>query len=227
MSSPPRWELACFDLDGTLITGTSISQFLADSLGQREQLLELERSYAAGEISNADVETQTAASLGGQTIEWVSQAVTTVPCISGIDQTVSALRAHNIPAVIATVTWRFAAEIIRERHGFLAACGTEMSHDDDGVLGGEVSRQFDEHDKRRFIEEYFARHGLALDRCIAIGDSRSDVPLFACVGFRSLSTPRTRRNPRIGRPDAVRDVRDGRRALERERRFSAVGRRRG
>lgn len=49
-----RW-LACFDLDGTLVRGTTVSQHLADRLGQSEQMAELERRYAAGEISNAVV----------------------------------------------------------------------------------------------------------------------------------------------------------------------------
>jgi phosphoserine phosphatase len=183
MGSLPRWELACFDLDGTLVRGTSVSQFLADRLGEREQLLKLEERYAAGEISNAQVAIETAASLGGRTVGWVSDALAAIPCISGIDETVVALRARNIAGIIATITWRFAAEMMRERHGFLAACGTEMHQDDAGVLSGRVSRQFDEQDKRRFVEDYCARNEIALERCVAIGDSRSDIPLFGAVGF--------------------------------------------
>jgi phosphoserine phosphatase len=47
-----RWRLACFDLDGTLVRGTTVSQHLADRFGQSEQMAELERRYATGEISN-------------------------------------------------------------------------------------------------------------------------------------------------------------------------------
>lgn len=50
----PFWELACFDLDGTLVRRTSISQFLADKLGHRDELVALEDKYAKGEISNTD-----------------------------------------------------------------------------------------------------------------------------------------------------------------------------
>ena len=164
-SPGPRWELACFDLDGTLVTGTTISQFFADRLGHGEELAVLERRYAAGGLSNAAV------------------ALADIPCIRGIEETVSALSARGIPALLCTVTWRFAAEVLRERYGFAAVCGTELREEPGGVLSGRVSRYFDEHDKRRFVEEYCARAGIALERCFAVGDSRSDIPLFGAVGF--------------------------------------------
>jgi phosphoserine phosphatase len=179
----PAWELACFDLDGTLVTGTSISQFFADRLGHGEELAALERRYAAGEISNADVADLTAARYAGRSRDWVRTALAAVPCIHGIEDTVSALAARGIPSLLCTVTWRFAAEVLRERYGLVATCGTELSEEPDGVLSGRVSRYFDEHDKRGFVEDWCAARGLRLERCIAIGDSRSDIPLFGAVGF--------------------------------------------
>lgn len=58
MSTAPEsngWRLACFDLDGTLVRGTSVSQHLADRFGQSEQMAELERRYTSGEISHSVV----------------------------------------------------------------------------------------------------------------------------------------------------------------------------
>jgi phosphoserine phosphatase len=177
------WELACFDLDGTLITGTSISQFFADRLGYGEELAVLERRYAAGETSNADIADLTCSRFAGCTLEWAAAELADVPCIRGIEPTVAHLAARGIPSLLCTVTWRFAAEVLRERYGFAAACGTELAEEPAGVLSGRVSRYFDEHDKRRFVEDYCAGAGIALERCIAVGDSRSDIPLFSAVGF--------------------------------------------
>lgn len=50
-----RWRLACFDLDGTLVRGTSVSRHLADRSGRGKRMAELERLYATGEISNSVV----------------------------------------------------------------------------------------------------------------------------------------------------------------------------
>ena len=42
---------------------------------------------------------------------------------------------------------------------------------------------FDEHDKRNFVERYCIARSIPMEHCIAIGDSRSDIPLFGAVGF--------------------------------------------
>jgi hypothetical protein len=46
-----------------------------------------------------------------------------------------------------TVTWSFAAEEFRRRHGFAAVSGTELDLDPGGVPTGAVRRRFDEWDK--------------------------------------------------------------------------------
>jgi phosphoserine phosphatase len=97
--------------------------------------------------------------------------------------------------LLATITWRFAAEVLQERHGFAAVCGTELTVVD-GILGGEVCRYFEEDDKLRFVEEWCAERGIPLADVAAVGDSRSDLPLFRRTG-RSVAlnaTPEARRS---------------------------------
>jgi len=53
----------------------------------------------------------------------------------------------------------------------------------DGVLSGAVSRYFDEHDKLLFVEDWCAQNGYSMSQVAAIGDSRSDVPLFHRAGM--------------------------------------------
>lgn len=53
----------------------------------------------------------------------------------------------------------------------------------DGVLSGVVGRYCDEHDKARFVEEWCAQNGHSMSEVAAIGDSRSDVPLFRRAGM--------------------------------------------
>lgn len=105
-----------------------------------------------------------------------------MPCIGGIEETVRALTGAGRRVLLATVTWRFAAELVAERYGFEAACGTEMGMDG-GRLSGSVSRYFDEWDKLRFVEGWCSANGYALADAAAVGDSRSDVPLFERAGL--------------------------------------------
>ncbi len=178
-----RWRLACFDLDGTLVQATSVSQHLADRFGQTLQMAELERRYAAGDISNAVVADEQAAMYGGMPLAQVVEALDDIPCIEGIDATVNALREQGVDSLLCTVTWRFAAEEFCRRHGFIRGSGTEIDLEREDTLNGKVRRHCNEWDKLEFVRSHCAEAGIGLEDCIAIGDSRSDVPLFEAVGF--------------------------------------------
>jgi phosphoserine phosphatase len=182
MSITAPWRLACFDLDGTLVRGTSVSQHLADRMELGEEMAELERRYAAGEISNSLVAVEQARGWSHLRVAELTAMLSDIPCIDAIDATLAELRSRGIDSILATVTWSFAAEEFGRRHGFLEVSGTEieLAH---GRPTGAVARHFDERDKLAFVSSYCDRHGIDLAECIAVGDSRSDVPLFGAVGF--------------------------------------------
>lgn len=168
-----RFDVVCFDLDGTLLRGTTIALFTAERLGRTGELVELEERYIA------DASARWFDGLPLARVEgWLEEA----PWISGIDETVNILKKHGLRVILGTLTWRFAAEVLRERHGFDAISGTEMGVTG-GRLTGRVARYFDEHDKLRFVEDYCRGLGVPMSRCAAVGDSRSDVPLFGEAGL--------------------------------------------
>ncbi|MGH3867152.1 MAG: HAD hydrolase family protein [Pseudonocardiaceae bacterium] len=51
------------------------------------------------------------------------------------------------------------------------------------LLSGRVSRYFNETDKLKFVQRWCAANGYHLGEVAAVGDSRSDVPLFQKVGM--------------------------------------------
>jgi phosphoserine phosphatase len=177
------WRLFCFDLDGTLIYRTSTCQHLADHLGHADSHRDFEDRYATGAISNREVAEGTAFHYRGRTVAEITAYMQSVPLIGGINETMEYLRRKSIPALLSTVTWRFAAESIARRFGFVDFSGTEMSEDDQRMLLGVVSRDCDEFDKRDFVAGFCSAHGIAASQVVAIGDSRSDIPLFQWSGF--------------------------------------------
>jgi phosphoserine phosphatase len=146
-------------------------------------MAELERRYNSGEVSNSVVAEEQARNYRGIPLPQVVAKLSDIACIEGIDATLTALRDRDIELLLGTVTWSFAAQEFRRRHGFAAVSGTEIELDSDGVLTGEVKRHFDEWDKREFVRSYCDANGIDLAACIAVGDSRSDIPLFEAVGF--------------------------------------------
>jgi phosphoserine phosphatase len=178
---PGFYPVVVFDLDGTLLRGTSVSLLLAQWLGQTEEIAELERAFHAHEISNSVVADTSAGWLAGQSTAEAWRVLTEGTWIAGMTETFQALTATGVSLLLGTITWSFAAEMLRERYGFAAVSGTEMGATD-GVLSGTVSRYFDEHDKVRFVESWCAQNGFSMSQVAAVGDARSDIPLFRRAG---------------------------------------------
>jgi phosphoserine phosphatase len=74
-----RWAVVAVDLDGTLVHGTTACLHLGDWIGHRPIIEELERRFASGEISSADVADADAPFYKGRSLEEVAEAMASVP----------------------------------------------------------------------------------------------------------------------------------------------------
>lgn len=175
------YPVVAFDLDGTLLRGTTVSLMLAQWLGQDEEISQLEEAFHAGEISNRVVADATASWLAGQSPADAWRVLAKGRWIAGMAETFQTLAAAGANLLLGTITWSFVAERLSDRYGFAAFSGTELQVTD-GVLSGSVTRYFDEHDKLRFVQQWCHRNGFSMGEVAAIGDSRSDVPLFRRTG---------------------------------------------
>lgn len=171
-----------FDVDGTLVPGTSSGQHLADLLGHAESVREAEAGYAAGVLTNQQVAVLDARGWTGFTPEQVSQFLGALPLVQGIDVTVTWCRDHDLVPVLGTLAWESVGGYLCRRFGFEQACGPSLELVD-GRYTGRVMTHFDEWDKRDFARTVAADLGFDLVHCAAVGDSRSDLPLFAEAGF--------------------------------------------
>jgi phosphoserine phosphatase len=91
-----RYRVVAFDLDGTLLMGTSVSLLLADWQGKTEAIDELERAFHAGEISNSMVADAQAGWFVDRSVMEVREVLASGPWIAGIGET--------IPVTIMTCT---------------------------------------------------------------------------------------------------------------------------
>jgi phosphoserine phosphatase len=177
-----QYKVVSLDLDGTLLPETSVSLWLAEKTGHAPLLAELEDRFRRGEIPNSVIADASANWLRGMREQDVWSWLSEARWIDGIQPVIDALRHRGIKVLLGTITWKVAAEFLKARHGFDAVCGTEMEIRD-GILSGRVSRYFDEHDKQRFVAAYCHGLGISRQECVAVGDSRSDIPLFKEVGL--------------------------------------------
>jgi HAD superfamily phosphoserine phosphatase-like hydrolase len=172
-----RFGVVLFDLDGTLLRGTSVSVVLAAALGRAGELDALEQAYRDGRVTNAAIADASAPWFTGRRVDQVVRALDDGPWIDGIAETVAALADAGTHVALATITWRSAAEAVARGFGLHSWCGTEMEVVD-GVLTGTVARICHADDKAAFAASLAERYG---GPAAAVGDSRSDLAMFGVV----------------------------------------------
>ncbi len=170
-----------FDVDGTLVPGTSSSVFLAGFLGHRDELAAAEDGYASGALDNRQVSELDAAGWAGVPEEQVLGWLDGLPLVSGISETVAWCWSSGLVPVLATLAWSPVGGYLADRFGFHSFSGPQLETAG-GRFTGRVARHFDEYDKRDFALAQARELGFDPLWCGAVGDSRSDLPLFASVG---------------------------------------------
>lgn len=174
------FSIVFFDIDGTLVPTGSTSSFLAARLGHQHDLDRAEEQYARGELSNQEVSAIDARGWTGAPTATIDRWLEDLPLINGVDAVVSWCRRHQIEPVLASLAWQPVSTSIARRYGFTPNGGPRVAVSG-STYDGTVAEHFDEYDKRDRALALAIERGLSADKCCAIGDSRSDLPLFEAV----------------------------------------------
>src|SRR5436190_17921 len=138
------FKLTSFDLDGTLIPPpATICLHLSRWLGHEDVLAGLEVAYAEGRIDNHEVAERDAIYYAGRGRSEIDQELATLPLVQGIPETLARLREMKMLLLVATITWRFAAENLADRFGFDAVTGCVMEEDSSGRFTGRVRQHIE------------------------------------------------------------------------------------
>ncbi|MDR2988284.1 MAG: haloacid dehalogenase-like hydrolase [Nocardiopsaceae bacterium] len=171
-----------FDVDGTLVTGKSSAQYLAGFIGHEDLVAAAYAEWDAGLRDSASVELLDAGGWAGVSRGEVREWLTGLPLVDGIPDVLAWCSRNDVLAALATLAWEPVGEYLCDVFGFEASCGAGLELAD-GCYTGAVAHHFGPFAKRDFAQELAGSAGLSMNRCAAIGDSRSDVPLFGDVGL--------------------------------------------
>ncbi|MGH3672746.1 MAG: haloacid dehalogenase-like hydrolase, partial [Pseudonocardiaceae bacterium] len=122
----PRYPVVVFDLDGTLLRGTTASLVIAESMGRRAAAEELERLYRPREVASYEWTAREAALFAGTHPEQIRDHLRGAPWIGGLRETFAALTDAGCILLLATLAWRFVSEALEHRPWFAAVSGAEM-----------------------------------------------------------------------------------------------------
>jgi phosphoserine phosphatase len=168
--------LHVFDMDGTLLRGTTAPIEISRHIGREEPLAELERGFAAEEITAAEFAVEMRALWEDLTAELVVRIVADAPWIEGIEDVCADIARRGERSMLVTMSPDFFANHLGDR-GIDVVYASRFPPlpfvapiDPTGILNPA--------DKVRLAEAERAAHGLPRSACVAYGDSMSDIPLF-------------------------------------------------
>lgn len=178
------------DLDGTLVTATTACVHLDGWIGHGPVIEDLERRCAGGEITDTQVAESYAPFYRDIAVADASAVMAQISSLDDIALGVSLLSGRGLDAVIATVSWSFAAEALADLWGFTRVRGADLEVDGaTGLFTGRVSRHCEPEDKVTFVAEQCQRSGSVWIRSWPSGMDDQTCRCFIPSGSASRSTP--------------------------------------
>jgi phosphoserine phosphatase len=162
-----RPGLAVFDMDGTLLPGTTACQQIALAAGDPETVACLEFEYKRGLIDSTTFAKRAIESWAVASGNVYRRAFDACPKIGGIDRTLRSLRARSFTTCLITMGPKEFAE-----------CFEAFDH----VYGSKFPAHIiDPAEKPIIVRKLQRELGVDDARTIAFGDSDSDIPLFSAL----------------------------------------------
>lgn len=171
--------LHVFDMDGTLLRGTTANLQLSEYLGCLEEMQDLERRFAAGLLDEPAIAGELCGLWGELTDQVVAEVVEKAPWIAGIETVCADIAARGETSMLITMSPEFFARHLRQFgidivHGArYPALPITTPIDPTGLLTPTHKVEYTERTRERL--------GVSTERCVAYGDSISDAALFAAL----------------------------------------------
>lgn len=175
--------MVSFDLDGTLTIGTTCLQYYVKKLGAEAKAIDLENLYKNYKIDDDEIANRYAKILKGTSKKQLDEWTSEIPRMSNIKEAVGKLKQIGFAVGITSIGPIFASEYFQCRLGFDFISGSEHEFID-GIHTGKMLNILTGDDKVRIVQKLSKERNIKMSEIIAVGDSRSDIPIFEKVGYR-------------------------------------------
>ncbi len=132
-------------------------------------------------LDNREVAQGTANLFRGVSTNTINELLNNIPTIANMARVYLNLKERGIVVILASIQWRFLVEQFAREYGFDSYCGTEMKRLN-GVLTGEMENYCNAQDKLQYCLDICKSYNIPGADTIAIGDCRSDHPVFRVAG---------------------------------------------
>ena len=180
-----KYDLVCFDMDGTLTNVRSSWKWVHECFG-----VDSEPNYRAflnGEIDEPEfMRRDIGLWLNVKPrlhIDDIAVTFRDMPLVDGIQETIACLAANGIRSVIVSGGISLAARMLNDEFGFDGYIADEIVTDADGYVTGEGRMNVDLADKGIQVRNFIGKFGTTPERTVSIGNSFTDIPMFKTTGL--------------------------------------------
>ena len=186
-----KYDLAIFDMDGTLTTANSSWRFILEEFGGENH--DTYMQWVNGEIDESEFMRRDIAiwkeAKPDVSAKDIAKMMRAIPLIDGIQETVAALHYNNIKCAICSGGILCAAKMIADEYGFDYYIADDLETDENGYLTGNGIKHVDLRNKGATAKEIMDRFGAKPERTITIGNSFGDVSMFEISGLSIAFNP--------------------------------------
>ena len=180
-----KYDLVCFDMDGTLTRTRSTWSWIHQCLGTEDE--EGYQKFVNGEITEQEfmrmdisIWKSVKPDLCRKDLIKIFQ---NLPLIQGIQETVATLQEAGMKCVIVSGGIDIAANMLANEFGFDDVAADGLAMDENGMLTGEGVKHVDLQDKGIWVRKYIEKYDTTPERTVSLGNSFTDIPMFKNSGF--------------------------------------------
>lgn len=178
-----RRKLLIADMDSTIITVECIDE-LADMIGRKAEVAAITETAMRGEIDFAGALSRRAAMLAGlPTTDLARCYAERVRLSPGARTLVQTMRHHGAHTALVSGGFSYFTERVRAAAGFHEDQANRLEIADGALTGTIQAPILDATAKLGALRRLLARHGLAADESLAVGDGANDRPMIEAAGL--------------------------------------------
>lgn len=171
-------KLAFFDFSGTIAKDLGLNR-LAAQMGREKEFEKLYSGFISHKLNDESFIKVAIKLLRGFNEKYLPKVYEQIELRPNVPEVLKQLKNMRIKLALITHMPINLAELYRDL-GFDYLFGTECEMKN-GIFTGEVMEM--NPNKKTIVETLCNKLGIELHECIAVGDSKADVPMFESVGY--------------------------------------------
>jgi len=174
-------EMVVFDLDGVLVDINSSWQMVHEAFGADNEVNF--QKHLRGQIDFKEFMRSDIALWGHSHISHIKKVLDKAPLMGGTVEALKTLKEAGYKTAIISSGISLLAERVKDELGIDYCFSNRLLTDEDGMLTGEGEEFVRLLNKDKVLDDLVSMAGTSKDKCVVVGDSRYDVPLFRDAGL--------------------------------------------